>query len=102
MNDTTIAVDLAKAVFEVAVSAQPGHVRERQRLSRDGFARLLSAQPAATVVMEACGSAHYWGRRAQRQGHEVVLIPPHVVRPYVRGKQDGSDRHERAARSLPQ
>jgi transposase len=92
MNDTTIAVDVAKAVFEVAVSAQPGHVRERHRLSREGFARLLRAQPAATVVMEACGSAHYWGRRAQQQGHEVVLIPPHVVRPYVRGnKTDRTD-----------
>jgi len=87
MNDTTIAVDVAKAVFEVAVSAQPGHVRERHRLSREGFGRLLRAQPAATVVMEACGSAHYWGRRAQQQGHEVVLIPPHVVRPYVRGNK---------------
>jgi transposase len=64
MNNTTIAVDVAKAVFEVAVSAEPGHVRERHRLSREGFARLLGAQPAATVVMEACGSAHYWGRCA--------------------------------------
>jgi transposase len=92
MNDTTIAVDVAKAVFEVAVSLQPGHVRERHRLSREGFARLLGAQPAATVVMEACGSAHYWGRRAHRQGHEVVLISPHVVRPYVRGnKTDRTD-----------
>lgn len=92
MNNTTIAVDVAKAVFEVAVSAQPGHVRERHRLSRAGFARWLRAQPAATVVMEACGSAHYWGRCAQQQGHEVVLIPPHVVRPYVRGnKTDRTD-----------
>jgi hypothetical protein len=51
-------------VFEVAVSTQPGHVRERHRLSREGFARLLSAQPAATVVMEACGSAHYCAARS--------------------------------------
>jgi transposase len=92
MNDTTIAVDVAKSVFEVAVSSQPGQVRERHRLSREGFSRLLGDQPAGTVVMEACGSAHYWGRRAQGQGHAVVLIPPHVVRPYVRGnKTDRTD-----------
>lgn len=92
MKDTTIAVDVAKSVFEVAVSSRPGHVRARHRLSRDGFARLLGEQAAATVVMEACGSAHYWGRRAQRHGHHVVLIPPHVVRPYVQGnKTDRTD-----------
>jgi transposase len=92
MNDTTIAVDVAKSVFEVAVSSQPGHVRDRHRCSREGFARLLGEQPAATVLMEACGSAHYWGRRAQQHGHHVVLIPPHVVRPYVQGnKTDRTD-----------
>jgi transposase len=91
MNNT-IAVDVAKAVFEVAISSEPGHVRERHRVSREGFARLLGQQAAATVVMEACGSAHYWARRAQRQGHQVVLVPPHVVRPYVRGnKTDRTD-----------
>ena len=53
---------------------------------------MLGAQPAATVVMEACGSAHYWGRRAQQHGHDVVLIPAHVVRPYVQGnKTDRTD-----------
>jgi transposase len=42
--------------------------------------------------MEACGSAHHWGRRAQQHGHRVVLIPPHLVRPYVpRNKTDRTD-----------
>ena len=92
MNSTTIAVDVAKSVFEVAVSSQPGHVRDRHRLSREGFARWLSEQPPATVLMEACGSAHHWARHAQRHGHRVVLIPPHVVRPYVHGnKTDRTD-----------
>ena len=45
MNDTTIAVDVAKSVFEVAVSEQPGHVRERHRLSREAFARFLRPSP---------------------------------------------------------
>src|SRR5437899_10104370 len=89
MNSTTIAVDVAKSVFEVAVSEQPGLVRERHRLSRARFRQFLAEQPSATVVMEACGSAHHWARQAQSQGHHVVLVPPHAARPYVlRNKTD--------------
>lgn len=92
MNSTTIAVDVAKSVFEVAVSVQPGHVRERHRLSREGFGRFPAEQAPATVLMEACGSAHHWARCAQAHGHRVVLVPPHVVRPYVVGnKTDRTD-----------
>ena len=92
MNSTTIAVDVAKSVFEVAVSEQPGEVRERQRLSRERFRRFLAERPPATVLMEACGSAHHWARQAQAHGHRAVLVPPHVVRPYVlRNKTDRTD-----------
>jgi hypothetical protein len=61
MHGTTIAVGLAKSVFEVASSNDPGHVQERQKLSRARFRRFLAEQPQqspATVLMEACGSAH--------------------------------------------
>src|SRR2546427_1093435 len=92
MNSTTIAVDVAKSVFEVAISEQPGQVRERHRLSRQRFQRFLAERPPATVVMEACGSAHHWARQAQAHGHRAVLVPPHVVRPYVlRNKTDRTD-----------
>ena len=92
MKDTTIAVDLAKSVFEVAVSQRPGKVSARRRLSRGQFSRFLAEQAPATVVMEACGTAHFWGREAGAHGHRVVLIPPHAVRPYVlRNKTDGAD-----------
>jgi transposase len=92
MQSTTIAVDLAKSVFEVAVSERPGKVSRRHRLSRGQFARFLSEQTPATVVMEACGTAHFWGRQAEARGHRVVLLPPHAVRPYVlRNKTDGAD-----------
>src|SRR5204863_6661422 len=92
MQHTTIAVDLAKSVFEVAVSPRPGRVAKRQRLSRGQFARFLAEGEPATVVMEACGTAHYWGREAQARGHRVVLLPPHAVRPYVvRNKTDRTD-----------
>jgi transposase len=92
VKHTTIAVDLAKSVFEVAVSRRPGQVVGRRRLSRGQFARFLAEQAPATVVMEACGTAHHWGREARARGHRVVLIPPHAVRPYVlRNETDGAD-----------
>jgi transposase len=92
MDSTTIAVDVAKSVFEIAVSEKLGHVARRHRLSRGQFERFLAREEAATVVMEACGTAHFWGRVAQREGHRVVLLPPHAVRPYVlRNKTDGAD-----------
>jgi transposase len=91
-NDTRIAVDVAKAVFEVAISDRPGHVARRERLQRAEFLPFMAQQPAATVVMEACGSSHHWGRKLEGLGHRVVLLPPHHVRPYVRGnKTDRTD-----------
>ncbi len=91
-NDTRIAVDLAKAVFEVAVSDRPGRVARRERLPRSQFLAFFAQHAAATVVMEACGSAHYWGRRVEQLGHKVILLPPHHVHPYVRrNKTDRTD-----------
>jgi transposase len=92
MKHTTIAVDLAKTIFEVAVSDRPGHVASSLRLSRSRFLRFFAERAAATVVLEACGSAHYWARHLQMLGHEVVLLPPYDVRPYVRrNKTDRAD-----------
>lgn len=91
-NDTRIAVDVAKAVFEVAVSAHPGRVSRRARLRREQFLPFMAQQPRALVVMEACGSSHHWGRKLAGLGHQVTLLPPHHVRPYVRGnKTDRTD-----------
>jgi transposase len=92
MEHTTIAVDLAKSVFQVAVSRQPGRVDEERRLSRDRFLTFFAQQPPATVLLEACGSAHYWARQLQPFGHAVRLLAPHDVRPYVRrNKTDRTD-----------
>src|SRR5262249_40545671 len=91
-NDTRISVDVAKAVLEVAVSDRPGHVTKRERLVRERFLPFMAQQPPALVVMEACGSAHYWARKLQVLGHRVRLLPPHHVRPYVRrNKTDRAD-----------
>lgn len=92
MEHTTIAVDLAKSVFQVAVSHRPGRLDEERRLSRDRFVPFFAQRPPATIVLEACGSAHYWARQLQPLGHTVRLLPPHDVRPYVRrNKTDRTD-----------
>jgi len=87
-----VAVDIAKAVFQVAVSEEPGRVARERRLSRAEFLTFFAQTPRSTVVMEACGSAHHWRREIERLGHAVVLLPPHQVRPYVtRNKTDRVD-----------
>ena len=89
---TVVAVDVAKAIFQLAVSEEPGRVKLHRRLSRGELEVFFAQSPKATVVMEACGSAHHWGRRIQNLGHDVVLLPPHQVRPYVtRNKTDRAD-----------
>lgn len=89
---TVVAVDIAKRKFEVAVSEEPGRVNRHLRLDRSDFLAFFAQASRATVVMEACGSAHHWAREIQRLGHAVVLLPPHQVRPYVtRNKTDRTD-----------
>ena len=91
-NDTLIAVDLAKTVFEIAIAHRPGKIAERRRLPREQFLGVFVTQPSATVVMETCGTAHVWARKIQQLGHVVVLLPPRQVRPYVVGnKTDRTD-----------
>jgi hypothetical protein len=65
-NVTRIALDLAKSVFEIAVSDRPARVMRRERLPRARFLSSFAKQPRARVVMEACGSAHYRGRRIEQ------------------------------------
>lgn len=89
-NDTRIAVDLAKSVFEIGLSYQPGKVARRLRVTREQFLPTMAQLPRATVVMEACGSAHFWARENQKLGHTVKLLPAQHVRPYV--VRDKSDR----------
>ena len=89
---TTIAVDLAKSVFEVAVSEAPGRVSERKRLSRSGLAAFFANRPPAVVLMEACGSAHHWGRELLELGHDVRLLPPACTAKYrIGNKTDRTD-----------
>jgi transposase len=92
MEHTTIAVDLAKSVFQVAVSRKVGRVDAERRLARDRFLAYFAQQPPATVLLEACGSSHHWARQLAQLGHVVRLLPAHDVHRYVRrNKTDRTD-----------
>jgi transposase len=93
MDATTVAIDLAKEIFEVAGANRAGRVIERKRLTRRQFERFIdSLRPGTEVVMEACGTAHYWGRRCHARDLRVRLLPVQYVRPYVRrNKTDRTD-----------
>jgi transposase len=87
MTSMQIGVDLAKSVFEVAVSTVPGRVHERRRLSRAALGPFFAQRPPAEVLLEACGSAHHWGRELQRLGHRVTLLHPRDVARYRDGNK---------------
>ena len=84
MKDTMIGVDLAKNVFQLHGASMTGHVKFRKKLTRPQFRQFMSGQAPAVVVMEACGSASYWARELIKLGHEVRLIAPQYVRPFVK------------------
>nr|CAV30824.1 Transposase, IS116/IS110/IS902 family [Magnetovibrio blakemorei] len=91
-KDMMIGVDLAKNVFQLHAATMTGEVLFRKKLSRHGFYKFMANYPPAVVVMEACGSAHYWAREMIRLGHEVKLIAPQYVKPFVkRQKNDAAD-----------
>jgi len=92
MNDTMIGVDLAKSVFQLHGASMTGQLKYRKKLTRSQFRKFMADQPPSVVVMEACGSAHYWTREMVRLGHDVKLIAPQYVLPFVkRQKNDAAD-----------
>ena len=91
-KDTMIGVDLAKNVFQLHAASMTGQPQFCKKLSRQSFTGFMAEQPPAVVVMEACGSAHYWAREMIRLGHEVKLIAAQYVKPFVkRQKNDAAD-----------
>ena len=92
MKSTTVAVDLAKSVFQLAVADASWKVIETHRLTRSQFERWFHNRDVSIVVMEACGSAHHWARYLAGLGIEVKLLPAKYVRAYVkRNKTDAAD-----------
>ena len=87
-----VGVDLAKHSFQLHGSSLDGTVLFRKKLSRPQFHRFMSEQPRCSVVMEACGGAHFWARELGRLGHDARLISARYVKPFIkRQKNDAAD-----------
>lgn len=92
MNITTVGIDLAKNVFQVHGVDARGKVVLRKQLKREQVARFFVNLPPCLIGMEACASAHHWGRKLERFGHTVRLMAAQFVKPYVKtNKNDVAD-----------
>jgi transposase len=87
-----IGLDIAKHVFHAHGADERGRALFTKRISRGKLLDFFAAQPSCTVALEACGGAHHWARQLTQLGHEVRLIPPAYVKPFVkRQKNDAID-----------
>ena len=92
MNITTVGIDLAKNVFQIHGIDARGKSVLRKQLRRNQVVRFFANLPACVIGMEACASAHHWGRTLERCGHSVRLMAPQFVKPYVKtNKNDVAD-----------
>lgn len=91
-NVTSLAIDLAKNVFQLHGTDAKGKAVLKKKISRTGLLGFMINLPPCNVFMEACGSSNYWGRKFESCGHKVKLIHPKYVKPYVkRNKNDAND-----------
>lgn len=92
MQVTTVGVDLAKNCFQLVEADGQYRVCRRDRFTRSRFVQWMSQHPRCLVVMEECGTAHYWARLLSSMGHEIKLLPAQHVKAYVRrSKTDAAD-----------
>ena len=92
MEITTIGLDLAKNVFQVHAINSASNVVVKRTLRRSQMRRFFEQLDPCLVGIEACGTSHYWAREITRLGHEVRLMPPAYVKPYVKRGKDGGRR----------
>jgi transposase len=92
MKITTVGLDLAKSVFQVHGVDVRGKAMLRKQLKRSEMATFFANLPPCLIGMEACSSAHHWARKLTALGHEVRLMAPQFVKPYVKtNKNDRND-----------
>ncbi len=92
MKISVLGIDLAKSVFQLHGLDPCGKVALRKRVSRGQLRTFIGNLPRCVIGMEACASAHFWGREFEKFGHEVRLISPQFVKPYVKSnKNDAAD-----------
>lgn len=88
----TLGIDIAKNIFQVCGTTERGKTVFNRKLNRNKLLSFLAQQPHCIVGMEACSSSHYWAREITKLGHEVKLMPPQYVKPYVKtNKNDHAD-----------
>jgi transposase len=89
---STIGLDIAKNVFHAHGADERGAMVFSRKLTRSKLLDFFAGQPTCTVALEACGGAHHWARQLEAMGHDVRLIPPAYVKPFVkRNKNDAID-----------
>ena len=92
MEINTIGIDLAKEVFQVHAVDARGHVVLKKKLKRKEMATFFANLTPCLIGIEACSSSHYWARKLQSLGHQVKLMAPQFVKPYVKAnKNDAAD-----------
>lgn len=91
MKIKLIAIDLAKRSFQICALGADGDPLFNRKLSREKFVAWLKDLEPAVIAMEACATAHYWGRRLQAGGHQVRLIPAQHVKAFVRVHKSDRD-----------
>lgn len=94
----TVGLDLAKNVFRAHGADASGRAVVRKKLRRDQVLGFVGQLRPCVVAMEACGGAHFWGREIRKPGHEVPLIPPAYVKPFVKRRKTTRRMPRRSAR----
>ena len=84
----TVGIDLAKHIFHLVGTDAEGKIIWRKKLSRKALMPFMAQLPPALIGMEACGGAHYWARQFRQQGHDVKLMAPQFVKPYVKSNKN--------------
>jgi transposase len=105
-NSNILGIDLAKSVFQVHLNDRFGNKKFSKKIKRSALLDFIANQPKCLIAIEACGGAHYWARQFNALGHDVKIIHPQYVKPFVQvNKNDARDAHaiaEAAARpSMP-
>ena len=85
---SVLGIDIAKRVFHAVGTDDRGKIVFRKRLSRHALMPFIAKLPPVRIGMEACGGAHYWARRFRAHGHEVKLMAPQFVKPYVKSNKN--------------
>lgn len=92
MEVKILGIDVAKRVFQLHGINRSGKVVLKRRISREQLSNFIANIPPCLIGMEACGGSNYWARKFRSYGHEVRLMNPHYVKPYIKtNKNDAAD-----------